>query len=395
MADTATITEKTPSPFAAALDKAFKGETTEPSETPTPEPKEVKEVKEVAPKDKKSDTPRELFKKPDATTLTKTDTTTPSDDEFDKIAAPDFKDEKGKKGWEAQKAEGRRWKTEAQTAAAKLKEVEARIAEFEPLKTQLAERDAKLKEYDTLVARARLDDHPEFRKEFIEGRQSKVDEAKQLMEEYGGDPKAIETALNLRGKPHADAMREATTDMDQFAITRLARLVETIQDLDRRADQKRGAAKEEYAQLQEREKQRGLEAKSKRTQARGLEFDSTVSRLRGSLEVLNKVDGHDDWNARADTIVKESKAFVDEHPEADIEAEILARSVPVYRDLFLESDAKVEQHEKKIAELEAELKKIYGKSPSLASRTTSTSSGGDKSGKPFSEKMNALMNGGE
>lgn len=393
MADTATITEKAPSSFAAALEKAFTVET--PAETPAnPELKETKEA--PAPKDKKSDTPRDLFKKPDkADSATTTTTEAATADEFDKITAPDFKDDKGKKGWEAQKAEGRRWKTEAQTHAAKLKELEVKIAEYEPLKTQLAERDAKLKEYDAIVTRARIEDHPEFRKEFIDGREKVVGRAKSIIEESGGDPKAIERALNLpSGKARVDALREAMTDLDSVQSSRLGRAIDDLNDLDERAQEKRDKAKESYAELREREKQNELEANAKRTQSRGLEFDDTVRRLRGSLEVLNKSDGHDNWNSRADTIVKEAKAFVDEHPEADIEAEILARSIPAYRDLFIQADATVQKHEAKIAELEAELKKIHGKSPSLASRA-STSSGGDKPGKPFSEKMNALMNGGE
>lgn len=398
---TAPSTEKAVSPFAAKLAEAFK-ETPEAVETSTEtitEPKKEapkKETPAVEPADKKTATPRDLFKKSDAATAAKAADEAPAADEFDKITAPDFKDEKGKKGWEAQKAEGRKWKGEAQTAATKLKELEARIAEYEPLKGQLAERDAKLKEYDEIVSRARIEDHPEFRKEFIDGREKVVGRAKSIIEESGGDAKAIERALNLpRGKARVDALAEAMSELDSVQASRLGRAIDDLNDLDERAQVKRDNAKESYAKLKEQEQQREMEAKSQRAQSRGLEFDGTVREMRGTLEVLNKADGHDEWNARADSIVKEAKAFVDEHPGSDIKAEILSRALPVYRDLFLQSDAKVTELEKKNAEMEAELRKIHGKSPSLAGRTTSTQSGGDKSSKPFSEKMNAMMNGGE
>lgn len=387
------IAEKAQSPFAAALEKSIQGGAAEaPDATPTPEPKGAKET--PAAPDKKSDTPRELFKKPD----TKPDAAKPDAteaDEFDKIAAPNFKDEKGKQGWEAQKAEGRRWKGEAQTAAAKLKELEAKISEYEPLRTQLAERDAKLKEYDEIVARARIEDHPEFRREFIDGREKVAGRAKSIIEESGGDPKAIEHALNMpRGKARVDALKEAMEGLDSVQSSRLGRAIDDLNDLDERAQEKRDKAKASYAELQEQEKKRDIEAKSQRAQSRGIEFDDTVRRLRGTLEVLNKADGHDKWNERADTIVKDARTFVDEHPNADIEAEILARSIPAYRALFLESDATVTKHEAKIAELEAELKKIHSKSPSLTGRTA-TSSSGDKPSRPFSAKMDALLNGAE
>lgn len=399
MAETAIApsTEKAVSPFAAKLEQAFKEQAAAPDAVDTKAVATEPKAKEApVAKDTKSSTPRELFKKSDATTTTKTDPEPPVADEFDKIAPPDLKDDKSKSGWESLKVEGKRWKGEAQTAAAKLKELEMKLAEYEPLKGQLAEREAKLKEYDEIVTRARIEDHPEFRREFVDGREKVVNRAKSIIEESGGDAKAIERALNLpRGKARVDALREAMTELDSVQSSQLGRAIDDLNDLDERAQAKRDTAKESYAKIQEQDKQRAMETQSQRAHARGLEFESTVREMRGTLEVLNKADGHDDWNARSESIVKEAKAFVDEHPGADIRAEILARSLPAYRDLFLQSDARVTELEKKNADMEAELKKIHGKSPSLAGRTTSTQSSGEKSAKPFSEKMNSMLNGGE
>src|SRR5690606_10689638 len=121
--------------------------------------------------------------------------------------------------------------------------------------------------------------------------------------------------------------------------------IDELTDLDDRAEQKRAKAKESYEQLQEQSRQKEIETRTEQMIRRKAEFEDTAKRLRDSLEVLQKSDGHDDWNSRADRIVREAQAFCDEHPNADIEAEILARSIPAYRDLFLEADTRAEAAE--------------------------------------------------
>lgn len=390
------------SQFAAELEKAFA--TTpplaEPGDAPSPEKKEapVKEPpKKEAPKEppadaKKTGTPKELFKKTEDKTEEKKEPEPKS--AVDEIAPPDFKgDKKAINAWDVLKKEAKTHEAAARAAEARAKEHEAKLAEYEPLKGRLAEHEAKLKEYDEIVSRARLDDHPEFRKEFIEGREKVLGRAKQIIEESGGDPKAIEKALNLTGKARVDALRETTADLDSFQAARLGRAIDELNDLDERAQVKRDAAKKSYDELREKDRQREAETNATRAKSRGLEFDDTVRRLRGELEVLKKVDGYDDWNTRSDTIVKEAKAYVDEHPEADIEAEILSRTTAAYRDMFLQADKLVEERDTKIAELEAELKKIHGKSPSLRPSGGGGGNGATESDRPFMARLKATVEG--
>lgn len=388
-----TETAPEPSLFAAKLSEAFAAAPMidEAGKAPSEKKEPTKEPAKEPPKEteaKKTGTPKELFKKPEPV---KAETPPEPKSALDEIAPPDFKgDTKAKAGWDALKKEAKAHEVAARAAEARAKEHEAKLAEYEPLKGQLAERDAKLKEYDEIVARARIEEHPEFRKEFIDGRDKLMTSAKTIVEESGGDPKAIETALNLKGKARVDALEAISENLGKFQSGRLGRVIDELTDLDDRAQAKRDTAKKSYEALQEQEKHRAAEEATKRQQGRAAEFDETTRRLRGELEVLKKVDGHDEWNVRADRIVKEAKAFLDEHPDADPEAEILARAVPAYRDLFLNADERAEKAEKKVAEMEKELKAIHGKSPSLTARgngqTTESSTN-----RPFMASLKATV----
>lgn len=386
----ADTTAKTP--FAAKLEEAFKAQEVQAAE-PKPEPaKEPAKAKEPAP-EPKSTTPRDLFKKPEAKAAESEPARVEPKSALDEIIAPEFKDEKGKKGWDALKTEAKRWETEAQQLKREAEERKASGRDSESLEAKLAEAQKTLKEYDEIVSRARLDDHPAFRKEFVDGRQKIVDRAKSIIEESDGDAKAIETALNLKGKARAEALREASANLDSFQAARLGRAIDELNDLDERAQAKRDAAKKSYDEIREQERQREIEEGASRSKKRSVEFSEVSRRLTDGLEVLKKVDGFDDWNARADRILKESREYVDANPGADIEAEILSRAVPAYRDLFLESDSAREAAEAKAAKLEAELKAIHGKNPSLAARAASQSGGKTDSKRPFSEALSQALSG--
>lgn len=373
-------------PFAAALEKAFEQSTPEPAKETAKEPEPKKE-----PEAEKITTPRDLFKKKDAEKAGEPVAEEPKS-AVDAIAPPDFKnDSKARAGWDALKKEAKAAEAAARTEAAQRKELEARLAEYEPLKKQLEERDTKLKEYDEIVARARIEEHPDFRREFIDGRSKLITKAQQIIEESGGDAKAVETALNLKGKPRVEALREIAGELDNFQSGRLGRVIDELTDLDERADAKRAKSKESYEELQKQTKQKELETVEQRNRARKTEFEEVSRRLRGELEVLTEVAGNDQWTTRAKSIVQEAREHVEAHPEADIEAEILARSIPAYRDLFLQADKQVEAHEKKIKELEDELKSIHGKSPSLANRGNGSST--TKPVRGFSETFANLTEG--
>lgn len=377
--------------FTAAFEKAMEGATDDLNTPPdgekadeTPTKKEEQKQEKPPEGEKKSATPRELFKKPEVEKKAETPAETKS--VADEIATPDFKnDTKAKSGWEQLKGKLKEYEGLAKTHETKAKELAAKLAEYEPLKTQLAEREAKLKEYDEIVARARIEDHPDFRKEFIDGREKLISRAKEIIEDAGGDAKAVETALNLKGKARVDALEAVSENLGKFQTGMLGQVIRELTDLDARAQEKREKAKDSYKQLQEQDQQRKSEEAARRAQTRAGEFDETTRRLRGELEVLKHADGHDEWNARADRIVREARAFVDEHPSADIEAEILSRAVPAYRDLFIQADERAEKLAVENARMAEELKTIHSKRPSLNGRTAQ-SGGADKSSRtPFTD----------
>lgn len=395
MAETATAPPVTK--FAAELEKAFASATPEgeppaaPADTPPPKPEPkkepAKEPKEPPAEAPKTGTPKDLFRKSEKA---KDEPPAEPKSDVDTIAPPDFKgDSKAKAGWDALKGKAKEFEGLAKTREDRAKELEAKLAEYEPLKAQLAERDKKLQEYDGIVARARLEDHPEFRREFIDGRERLVNRAKEIITDSDGDPKSIETALSLKGKARVEALSKVAEELNQFQSGRLGRVIDELTDLDERAEAKRAEAKQSYEKLKETERQRESETASKRLESRGREFDDTVRRLRTELEVLQKADGFDGWNARGDKIVKDSKEYVDAHPDADIEAEILSRTVAAYRDDFLKADRQNEEKDKKIAELEKELKAVHSKSPSLAARGNGQSTG--DTSRPFMAALKSTI----
>lgn len=372
-----------PSGFAAALEAAFTD-----SETTKPEPvkaeaKVTEEKTEPVKTEVKTGTPRELFKKADAAKAD--EPKSPIDD----IAEPVFKDAKGKAGWEALKGEAKTWQGKAAQLEKQIADAKAAGRDPETLEARLASHEKKIAEYDTIVSRARLEDHPDFRREFIDGRAKVVTKAQAIVEESGGDKDAIALALNLRGKARADAIRDAAGDLDPFQAARLGRAIDELTDLDERADVKRADSAKAYEEMRDVERKRDSEARANLAKTKFLEFDDTSRSLKAELEVLNRADGHDEWNARAEAILRDAKAAVEANPHTNIRAEIEARALPVYRQLFIEADDKVSAYESKIAELESELKSIHGKSPGLASRAA----GQEGAKKSFSETLASAFEG--
>lgn len=309
----------------------------------------------------------------------------------DDIKPPSLPNPKAKDSWESMKAavraaEAKVADTEKYTAAAAAAEAKLAAAE-----ARLAEREAKLAEYDGIVTRARLDDHPDFRREFIDGRSKLIERAQTIIDESGGDKDAVATALNLKGRPRVEALREIAGDLDNFQSGRLGRVIDELTDLDARGDAKRATAADAYKELQEQDRQREIEGRSDLVKRKFLEFEDTTRRMRGELEVFNKVDGDDAWNAKSETIVREAKEYMDANPHADVEAVLHARAMPVYRELFLAARTEGEAKDAKIAEMEAELKGIHGKRPGLTPRSAE----GKTAGKSFTERMEAAFSGGE
>ena len=366
-------------PFSAALDKAFRGEET----APPPEPKAAAVVEKPKVEAPKTGVPKELFP-------AKADKTAAPKSAIDEIAEPGKLDVKGRAGWDALKKEAKAHESERVKLQGQIDEWKAKGRDPETLEARLAEREAKLAEYDGIVTRARLDDHPDFRREFIDGRAKLIERAQTIIDESGGDKDAVATALNLKGKARVEALRDIAGDLDNFQSGRLGRVIDELTDLDTRGDAKRATAADSYKELQEQERQREVAGRADLVKRKFLEFEDTTRRMRGELEVLNKADGHDAWNAEAEAIVRDAKEYMDANPHADIEKVMHARAMPVYRNLFLAERAESEVKDTKIAEMEAELKAIHGRSPGLASRGAGVVADNKK---PFSSALSEAFGG--
>jgi len=384
------------SEFMAKLESAMNEAAQNPVEEGTEAPikKEAPKPKAEAPDkaekaEPKKAAPDALFEKPgDAKPEAKTAEKT----SIDEIAEPVFKNEKDKAGWKALKEAASAAERRAAELERSINDRKNSGKDAESLERQLAEKEAKLAEYSELVARARIETHPEFRKEFIDGRKNLVSKAKSIIEESDGDAAAVEIALNLQGKPRVEALREIASGLDNFQSGRLGRVIDELNDLDSRAAEKLEKSQQSYAEIQETERRREIESKANLAKEIHMSFDQTTRSLRSEIEVLNKVDGNDEWNAKSDAIVNNAREFVENNTDlnASIQTAIKAQAMPVYRDLFLETRSALKAEQARANELESELKQIHSKGPSLANRGGNQSSLKD-SKRPFMDTLrNAL-----
>jgi|688.fasta_scaffold21543_12 hypothetical protein len=371
--------ENKPSPFHAALENAFKGDDAPPVET---KPEAVAKPAEAAKESSKS-VPDTLFKKPDADAKPPEEAP-PAKAAADEIAEPPKLDAKGKAGWEALKKTAREEATKRAELEKQIEEWKSKGRDPETLEKQLAERDKKLSEYETKVARVDLESSESFQREIVEPRNREMQRAKAFAEEIDANPEELTAALSLTGKARANALRDLALDLDPVQSGRLGRIIEKMDELHERAESERANAKTYLEQRTERERLDKLAEHGEFVKTKFLQFEDTTKRLKARLEILNQVDGHEDWNTKSKAVVESARAYIQENPYADVEAVIEAKAMPVYRELFLETREREAALESKVAEMEKELKAIHGRSPSLTQRGAAAEVGNKK---PFSSMI--------
>ncbi len=380
----------TPKDFASIALKLTK---TDP-DAPKEQAKEtVKEPAKEAAKEP-SKIPSELFKQPDK----ETEKPTESKSAIDEIQAPETKDPRSKDRWDKLVAKGKEFEKTATDRAARIAELESKVKESEQMgfnaKDLQAKLDAALKEREdalSLVRKVNVELDPEFRRMHVEGRNKLISNAKTIVEESGGEGKDVETALNLRGKPRADALAAVAETLNAFQSGRLGRIIDELSALDDAAEAKR-TNPDEYLKTRAKEDEVRT-AKEREEQARvsNSAFDLAEQRLSKELEVLRHADGFDDWNAKGEAIRKRAREQWAKGVDFETAAAkfIQAEAVGEYRALFLDQQAEAQKALKKVSELEAELKSMHGRGPGLRG-----SGGGDKAGVvDFASQAAGLMNG--
>lgn len=362
-------------PFSEALAKAM----TEASpESVAPEVATEK----VESKPAKSSVPEELFRKDrPADELEKSS--------IEDIGEPDHKgNSKAKAGWEALKTKVREEETKRAELERQISEWKSKGRDPETLEKALAERDKKLSDYEAKVAQVDLELSESFKRDIIEPRNREIARAKALAEEIEVNPDELASALSLAGKARAKALRDMAMDLDAVQSGRLGRIIEKMDEIGDRAAEERANAKQSLEQRAERERLERIAEQGALVKTKFLEFEDTSRALKAAHPVLNHAEGHDEWNRQADSILQAARDAVEANPKTNIRAEIESRTAAVYQRLFSEANDMVSAQEKKIAEMEAELKAIHGKSPSLTQRGSGAAA---ENSRPFSQAFANLM----
>ena len=375
-----TIAETSPaetqsSPFSAALENAFKGDNALPVETESPSQEPVKVAKESS-----KSVPDALFKRPDSDTRS-VEESLPEKTAVDEIAEPPKLDAKGKAGWEALKKTAREESAKRAELERQIEDWKSKGRDPETLEKHLSERDKRIADYEERVARVDLELTESFKRDIIEPRQKEISKAKALADEMEVNPDEMSSALNLRGKARSNALREMGIDPDGG---RISRIMDNLDELHDRAECDRANAKQALEYRIERERLDKLSEHGEFVKTKFLQFDDMTKRMRSKLEILNQVDGHEDWNTKSRGVVESARAYIQDNPYADVEAVIEAKSMPVYRELFLETREREAALESRVAEMEKELKAIHGRSPSLTQRGQAATTGNSK---PFSSMI--------
>jgi len=323
-----------------------------PDPAPTPKPAPEPERREVLPASLKTPKPADA----------------PAEDsEVDKLGEPEIKDEKAKASFHTLRELAKANEKKAKAAEIRIKELESRTTISEHTQTEIDRLKTQNAEYSEIVSRARIEAHPEFRAKYIDGRKSLVNQAKSIIDDSGGDAKAVETALNLQGRPRIEALREVAGSLDQFSSGRLGRVIDQLDALDTEAAEKVANSQQSWEAMQREEQERAEAQRLDFTKNSLKAFDTTLASLRGELEVLNKADGADAawWNDQVDKVIANSRAFFTTNRDAGAaaKASIMAQAAPVYRQLFQSSEAAFAKSQAELKAAKAELEAIYKKSP--------------------------------
>lgn len=406
------------SPFQAGLRAALNPPTEPAKEAAPPKPDAPKQdtPKEPVPAKAKTAKPEKAEPTPEA----KTDTKAASRDmlfnkkgakseaeevkpaeaaksSVDAIAPPALKDEKSKAGWEALKTEAKQWESKAVQFERESAERKAAGRDTESLEARLAEREKKLADYEKVVARANVDLRPGYREKFIDGRNARATEARGIVEESGADVTKFDSAINLPEKQRSAMLREILSTMEPYDLTRINPILREIGQLDKEAEAIRAEPDKYLAADREREMREQAEAQANFAKDLHLTMAQSIRELRAELEVLNPVDGDDEWTSGAAGIEKKTSEFFDRDNSLKDQIKTVARAeaMPLYRKLYMDlresSETKHAEQAAKIKDMEEELKAIHGKSPSLNGRGGGAPA--SDSERPYSEAFAARVRG--
>lgn len=364
---------------SSAFFSALSSELTETPATPEPKAEEPKNAESEAPKTESKKAPddrrapSEAFDKT-AGEETKATVEAEKKSEIDTIPDPKFKNEDERKNFTTLRQKAKEYESKVSALEARIAEAEIKGKSTEALETKLKEIEAKNAELSEVVSLANVEALPEFRQKYVDGRRKLVEAAQSIISDNGGDANAIEIALSLKGKARVDALREVVDDMPGFQQGIFGQVIRELDVLDGEAAQARSKSGEYWKEYQKRQEQQQEEAQKDEIRRVHESYEQAKKRLSSELEVLRplKKEGMEWWDKQADEILNGAKTeFTEKWTfQTAAEAAIKARACDVYRELFAKereyADKEIPARDKRIAELESELKGIYAKSPSMA-----------------------------
>lgn len=322
-----------------------------------------------------------------------------AESEIDKIQRPDFKSPKAAEQWDSLRAKASEYEKKAADLEKKMAEREAKLAELDGKSKQAAELEAKYAEMEKkhresmeLVQKVNIELDPDFRRTFVDGRNKLIDHAKTIVEESGGNPRDIETALNLTGKSRVDALAEIAESMNSFQQGRLGRVIDSLTDLDKTAAEKRSNPEQYLSQRQQEEQQRAITAKEERAKHMNISYEEALSKAASEIEVLRRVEGMPEWNEQAENIMRKAKENWNGQLDMTSAASkfIAAEAMPVFRQLFLEQRKEASDWKQKYEQASEELAAINSNRPGMRTRSAAASSGKEMD---FASRTIGTMNG--
>jgi hypothetical protein len=343
--------------------RAFKEDTAAPvekaPETPT----------ESAPEalaESSGDATRQLFRKKAGS---ETQETAP-ESEIDKIKPPEKLSEANQTGWEALRGKAKTFEARVRELETEYPTLKEKAAAVEKLEAELKSREEALAQAKAHVERADAANSPEFRSKYVDGRAKIVSDVEALVKANEGDPADVAAALALKGAARMKALASVAESIPGFQQGILGNLLQQLDSLDTEAAAKLEKSGDYWKEVQAERAAKDQQAAEAFTKQSRVAFDAAKRRAAADIQVLQRVEGNDEWNARAETIIKDAEKAFFETDSLDTGAEmaILAKSAPVFRDMLVAEMDRSDGLEKKVADLEAELRKIHGGAPGATGR---------------------------
>ncbi len=240
-----------------------------------------------------------------------------------------------------------------------------------------------------------MENDPEFRARYIEGRAAKVKEIQAIIADAGGDPNDVAAALALKGRERVDALRSVSDDLPGYLQGLLGTAVRELDSLDREAGEKRTNAEQYLAQRQREDADRQRAEVEKDIRDMELGWQKAQDKAKADFIVFNKTGTDKEWDATVEAAIARAEQTYRSSINREQQAEIIMRAEAA-KEIEARYVGEVEYSrglEKKLAEVEAELKKVYGgASPSL--RGSSPAPSGAVSEMDFATRTIHEMSGG-